>query len=629
MNSFERFVALLAIGLFSTFSVTGCGGSSGEKKEPGAPTAIAGEDQVVSGGARVTLDGTSSFDDDGVIVMWYWEQTKGAEVVLEDDFSGRASFTAPAATDKPQELSFRLTVMDDEGKYDTDTVKVTVAPPGSGGGSPVGFGVLHDGPIQPENFVVSNGRAFFAAFDEDDTGINSPDREQLWVSDGTHAGTRRIADFGKDGVNGYIHILGAFRNGVVFTGYDGTVTGGLWFSDGTEAGTYLIKDPATTTAENIDFIGVGGNHFYFMADDGVHGRELWASDGTPAGTYMIRDVNPNGDTYIERPQAATYYNGGFYVYLWYYETGGYAYPKLYRTDGTQGNLVVLADSSVTGSVLLEYDMAVFDDKLYFTWHDVSRNSKEVWVTDGTPGGTHAVITPYTVPGYYGWPTAFHVLDDRLLFFGYAVNGGAHKALWSTNGTAAGTQVISQGAHYADTVMVKMNGRYYYPGRDYASNRLSLWVTDGSSAGTYKVHDVEPADGSRGMMAVMGNRLVFRGSDGVHGYEPWVSDGTTAGTFMLKDIHPETGSFTVNGGVMTVRGNKAYFVAGVSNTDFQLFETDGTMAGTRIIAPDDATVTVNPMGQRIWTEVELAAPTLLGNTLLFNGKFHGKYRLYVN
>jgi ELWxxDGT repeat protein len=40
---------------------------------------------------------------------------------------------------------------------------------------------------------------------------------------------------------------------------------------------------------------------------------------------------------------------------------------------------------------------------------------------------------------------------------------------------------------------------------------------------------------------MGIRLVFGANDGSTGRELWVTDGTTAGTTLLKDINPGPGS----------------------------------------------------------------------------------------
>src|SRR5262249_20282676 len=39
------------------------------------------------------------------------------------------------------------------------------------------------------------------------------------------------------------------------------------------------------------------------------------------------------------------------------------------------------------------------------------------------------------------------------------------------------------------------------------------------------------------LVVIGSTTYFSASDGVHGLELWKSDGTTAGTVMIKDINP--------------------------------------------------------------------------------------------
>ena len=67
----------------------------------------------------------------------------------------------------------------------------------------------------------------------------------------------------------------------------------LWVSDGTDAGTRMVKDinPGMGNSMPMGITAVGGR-LYFSADDGVHGSELWTSDGTEAGTWMLRDINP-------------------------------------------------------------------------------------------------------------------------------------------------------------------------------------------------------------------------------------------------------------------------------------------------------------------------------------------------
>jgi chitinase len=97
--------------------------------------ADAGADQSAQLGAAVTLDGSNSSDADGAIVSFLWEQTAGTAVALSGASTQTATFTAPNAA---ATLSFRLTVTDNDGLSDTNTVNVTVGsgtqPVASGGG---------------------------------------------------------------------------------------------------------------------------------------------------------------------------------------------------------------------------------------------------------------------------------------------------------------------------------------------------------------------------------------------------------------------------------------------------------------------------------------------------------------
>ena len=87
-----------------------------------APTANAGGDQTVSGGAAVTLRGSGS-DSDGRIVGYAWAQTAGPAVTLSGANTATLSFTAP---NSPATLRFSLTVTDDDRATGVDTATVTV-----------------------------------------------------------------------------------------------------------------------------------------------------------------------------------------------------------------------------------------------------------------------------------------------------------------------------------------------------------------------------------------------------------------------------------------------------------------------------------------------------------------------
>ncbi|QTA91028.1 PKD domain-containing protein [Desulfonema magnum] len=90
------------------------------------PVADAGQDQTVSKGDFVTLDGSDSEDTDGEIVSYSWRQTGGTVVNLSDTADPKPTFTAMTAILKSESLTFELVVTDDGGLQHTDSVTVNI-----------------------------------------------------------------------------------------------------------------------------------------------------------------------------------------------------------------------------------------------------------------------------------------------------------------------------------------------------------------------------------------------------------------------------------------------------------------------------------------------------------------------
>lgn len=88
-----------------------------------APLANAGLDKLVEPFAFVTLDGSGSFDPDGVITGYAWQQTGGDNVNLGDETTSTPNFYAPAVADDEEKiLTFHLTVTDDVGQISMDEI---------------------------------------------------------------------------------------------------------------------------------------------------------------------------------------------------------------------------------------------------------------------------------------------------------------------------------------------------------------------------------------------------------------------------------------------------------------------------------------------------------------------------
>ncbi|RDV25494.1 hypothetical protein DXV75_09345 [Alteromonas aestuariivivens] len=97
-----------------------------DDKEPenSPPLASAGNDFSVDEQTLVTLTGQGT-DEDGSVTTYMWQQVSGDAVTLSSTDTAVTEFIAPEV-DSDAELSFELTVEDDEGASHSDIVVITV-----------------------------------------------------------------------------------------------------------------------------------------------------------------------------------------------------------------------------------------------------------------------------------------------------------------------------------------------------------------------------------------------------------------------------------------------------------------------------------------------------------------------
>ena len=96
------------------------------------PIAHAGDSLVDDGNTFVRLDGSQSFDIDGEIVSYFWTQISGPDVSIIGPDNDNPLVKAPPSSET---LTFELTVTDDDGGTNTDTVEVTFTTAAQSGGS--------------------------------------------------------------------------------------------------------------------------------------------------------------------------------------------------------------------------------------------------------------------------------------------------------------------------------------------------------------------------------------------------------------------------------------------------------------------------------------------------------------
>jgi ELWxxDGT repeat protein len=420
----------------------------------------------------------------------------------------------------------------------------------------------------PSNLVVSGGKAFFWA-DSD-----------LWVSDGTPAGTRALPAqvYYPTGLSNAVD-----ANGTLFFAGGTYAPGGgeLWRSDGTAAGTYQVKDvrPGGLTSDPRYLTNVNGT-VYFVADRGDTHLELWKSNGTEAGTSLVRDIRPGPES--GDPRSLTAVGNTLYFVA---DDGVHGY-ELWKSDGTAGGTVMVRDIVVGPGTSAPASLVNFNGTLFFTADD-GFSGVELWRSDGTDAGTYRVKD--IRPGQAGSaPTQLTVVNSTLFFT--ADDGAAGYELWKSDGTEAGTVMVRDvragSAATGMTNLTASGGRLYFSAND-GVNGLELWKSDGTAAGTVMVRDLRPGaywlSSGPSRLTDVGGTLYFTALTGEQGREWWKSDGTATGTTLVKDVNPGgAGSQASWMGQVAAVGSAVLFAAHDGHS-FKLYRSDRFSGVTQPVA----------------------------------------------
>ena len=444
--------------------------------------------------------------------------------------------------------------------------------------------------------VVSGDKLYFRATD-------AAHGTELWVTDGTAAGTHLVADVFSGSNTGTMSSLSSLGDGrILFSGYDGTSGGPeLWISDGTALGTHQLRDINTYGNPTASTTYYSGRPGYFLGSEADHGLEIFVTDGTPAGTHVI-DKTPGP---LGSPISDTLTVGGkVYAFI----VTGVEGVQLFVSDG--GAFTQLTSAAAHNAPFYQPKFYVLGNSVYYLAADASGNfGNALFKTDGTVAGT-TLVTQFSgfssEPFNTGTALIFQSYDSVLGTGTYTFDGSQivrinnspfnsavmsggkifflgqwysnSSDLWTTDGTAAGTRLVGQvGINYPFGNLLNSlgDGRVLFQAGD-AATGTELYVSDGTAAGTHIVTDlnkqvIHAASSDVHFLTARGAGVVFYNSDSLHGPQLWSSDGTLGGTHRAADI-----AAGASGGSPTdilTLGSKTYFV-GTDQSTSQLFVEEG-------------------------------------------------------
>ncbi len=317
-------------------------------------------------------------------------------------------------------------------------------------------------------------------------GIYSP--LELWTTDGTTGGTERVWLSEEESTPLYAGIAPAPDGNLVFatwTGFQGEI--GFWHSDGSSGGTYRNQSTPTYSGGFTPafFQPISSGLLAWFAVDSFDKSEIWTSNGTWDGTRRLVELQSESSAF-----------------------------------------------DAFGGVLEE------GGSLYFVAS--SDGVRSLWRSDGTPESTRRILD---VSGWGISTRSLLRLGDHFLIPRCATpygEGCEFSRVPLTGSTA------SPFALYCDGVPCSEAGEWWHTTRlgstivfrTWSEERVALWATDGVSPDAVEL--IRFCDGSEACAGVCvwitggePDLLLTTGQDCEDPLESlWVSDGSHAGTFRL-------------------------------------------------------------------------------------------------
>jgi len=385
-----------------------------------------------------------------------------------------------------------------------------------------------------------------------------------------------VADINQSAIGSNPTFVRAGSDYLVFTASSSRYGRELFISDGTEAGTKLVGDlnPGNASSQFWD-VSIIDSLCYFAKYVDSDKLQYWRFSLKNPQPVLLKTLQATG---FSSSQNGNYVK--FEDQIYFIHRSDNFRNQLWKTDGTPEGTIQVHEF---GQNVFPEQFNVFNNQLIFLAQD-SRGLKQLWKSDGTTQGTSLIKSVDTQRGV----TDYEVFNSRIYFV--ANDGISGWDIWQSDATAEGTQLsIDLEANTLSRIpgqLTVVGNKLFFTAND-ANHGLELWMSEGTQETTRLVKDIflgKTGSFPYGLTAFKQN-LLFVANDGQFGAELWVSDGTAEGTQLIKDVFPgTTGAFASVPLKIAANQNQFFFVAMDSIQGISLWRTDGTSEGTILLSP---------------------------------------------
>lgn len=334
----------------------------------------------------------------------------------------------------------------------------------------------------------------------------------------------------------------------------------------------------------------------------LHGT-VQAIPNQPPRPYLVKDIAPGASNAISTQdyrRPLIYAGNTLYVVANNGENGWGLWQSNGATNGTKRLAINLGLRDFTEDT----SWLAVNGTLYFDAIDGGKSG--LWKSNGTAAGT-VLITHY---GFGSILQLAEITHDNAVIYFSLYDGVTPVELWKSDGTSAGTAPIITNTYPEQLTIV--NSTLYYVESHNVPTELALWKSDGTVGGTVLVRTFTGPSRIDGLdlrlLTEINEVLYFVGYDETHGAELWKSDGTSAGTTLVKDINVGVKSSFIR--QFVILNDTLYFSANDGVNGTALWKTDGTTEGTRLLKD------INPTASEQSPFPDFASFVPVGNMLYF-------------